>query len=203
MTHRNKMIAALNLASILGIASLGQVHAETLDSYLSNGIFWSAVGAAGQVDSNAAAIAKTSKATISMAAPGTLVVRYSVTPSAELATTRGLVHLMANIVDPGDGASVDVSLVEVPIENPGESSTSLSARSILRLTSSDSDAAGVTSFATRCVDPPLAGNFSGFDFANNVYYIHAVLSWNDAQPRPPALRAVKLKIGGALCPVSE
>ena len=190
MAHRNKMIATLNLASILGIASLGQVHAASFGEYLADGIFWSSVGAAGQVDSNAAAIAKTSKAMITMAASGTLVVRYNVSPNAELATATGTAQLMASLVDPGAGASVDVSLVEVPV-----SDASSSARAILHLNSSDSDAEGVTSFATRCATSD--GNFSGFNFTKNVYYIHAVLTWNAAQqPRAPTLRAVKIGISG-------
>ena len=196
MAHRNKMIATLNLASILGIASLGQVHAQTTD-YIGDGIFWSSVGAAGQVDSNAAAIAKTSKAQITMAASGTLVVRYNVSPSEELATLPGFTQLMASLVDPGVGASVDVSLVEVPIDD-----ASSSARSIAHLNSSDSDALGVTGFATRCGES--AGTFS-FNFVKNVYYIHAVLTWNKAQqPSPPTLRAVKIGISSNnLCPASK
>ena len=192
MAHRNNkmMIAAFNLASILGIASLGQVHADT---YSTDGIFWSSVGAAGQVDTSTAKLAKTSKATITMAASGTLIVRYSVTPSADLATTAGAVQLMANVVDPGPDASVDVSLIEVPVDDP-----SGTARSVIHLNSSDSDALGVTSFATRCAVAPAGGTFTGFNFAQNAYYIHAVLTWDSTkQTRAPTLRAMKVGINAS------
>jgi hypothetical protein len=189
------MIAAFNLASVLGIASLGQLHAaESFGTYVANGIFWSSVGAVGQVDSTSAAIARTSKAMITMGAPGTLVIRYSVPPSAELATATGALHLMANLVDPGVGASVDVSLLEVPMDDPGVSVASPSARSIVHLTSPDAD--GLTGFTTRCVAGPAQTTFSGFAFAKNVYYIQAVLSWDGLQPRAPVLRALKIGISG-------
>jgi len=204
MTHRNKMIATLNLASILGIASLGQVHAESYGAYLADGIFWSSVGAAGQVDPRSAEIALTKLSKLTMAAPGTLVVRYSVTPSAELATATGTVRLMANLSDRGADASVDVTLFEVPIEEPGEKSTS-SPRSILHLSCSDADAEGVTTFMTRCVAAP-SDAFS-FDFTKNVYFIHAVLSWNaEKQPYRPALHAVQIGFGTGddkMCPASQ
>ena len=207
MAHRNKMIATLNLVSILGIASLGQAHAaQSLGTYVENGIFWSSVGAAGQVDPRSAEIALTKLSKLTMAAPGTLVVRYSVTPSAELATATGTVRLMANLSDRGADASVDVTLFEVPIEEPGEKSTS-SPRSILHLSSSDADAEGVTTFMTRCVAAPSDGTFSGFDFTKNVYFIQAVLYWNAAkQPYRPALHAVQIgfKTGDdKMCPASQ
>jgi hypothetical protein len=179
-TIRNKALAALALASTLGFASAAQAQAPLF--------FWSSVGSAGTIDSGSTASAKAMRATLTTGSTGTLIARYSVTPSIEF-TGGGVLHLMANLVDPGPGASLSVSLIEVPVGKPGETAAFQAGRQILTVNSTD-DAMGVV--VNSCVNDDGKVRL---DFEANVYFVQAVLNWDAlAQPQAPQLRAIRLAV---------
>jgi hypothetical protein len=191
MRQKNTFLAAL---TILGFASLNLVHAGSL-------VLWSSAGSAGQVDPAFMAFAKTSRSEITMSAPGRLVVRYSVAPSAEFANVYGTLHLTGSFTDPGDGASVTLQLREDDIvlgaSNP---------RVILSLSSKD----GASTVEGSCVAVDSKPNqlqglvdvdskpdqSPAFDFENHTYYVVALLTWDSDKEPPPSLRAIQIGIDG-------
>ena len=179
--NTNKALAVLTLASTLGIVSAAQAQAPAYDA------LHSTIGSAGLIDSGSTASPKTIRAILTMGSGGTLIARYPVPPSVELDTDGGFLHLVANLFDPGLGASVSVSLIEVAVGKPGENPAAQTSKAVLTVKSSDDP---ISTFANPCVND---GGDVKLDFESNVYFIQAVLNWDAAtQPRAPQLRAIQL-----------
>jgi hypothetical protein len=99
----------------------------------------------------------------------------------------GVLHLAANMSDPGPGASISISLMELSVGKPGESAAFGAAKAILTLSSEDMKA---DAFASQCAND--AGGIK-LDFESKVYFIQAQLNWDaSVQPTAPQLRTVQL-----------
>jgi hypothetical protein len=89
--------------------------------------------------------------------------------------------------DPGPGASISISLMEVNVGKPGDFAAFEAAKAILTLNSADAQAGVFTGQCARDAGELL------LDFESKVYFIQAQLNWNaSVQPTAPQLRAVQL-----------
>ena len=186
MLNPNSM---MKLAAVLGGMILAASASQAQVSIRDEGIFFTAIGSTGTPDEDSVALLNASRALVVPKQSGTLSLRYNVAPSAELAAAQGTVHLVGNLRDPGIGAKVVLSLVEVDVGD-GESSVGATQRAVLSMQSSDLEAAAGAS--NQCISDEDGFRF---DFENKAYYIEARLVWDaSVNPLPPQLRAIRIGI---------
>ena len=182
---------SIKIAAVLGgmiLAASSATNAQ-VSGLRDEGIFYSAIASTGTPDEDSVALMNASRALVMPKQSGTLTLRYNVEPSAELAAAEGIVHLIGSLRDPGIGAKVILSLVEVDVGDTESTSASLQ-RSVLSMQSSDLEAAAGVS--NQCVSD---GSGFRFDFENKAYYVEAKLTWDAAlNPVVPQLRAIRIGI---------
>ena len=171
-------LAALALASSFALAPAHAQAADVIADY---------IGSAGMVQAGTTAPAKTSRAILSISSSGSVVARYAIGPVRDVAP--GAIHLVANMSDPGPGASISISLMELSVGKPGEFVATAFATAVPVLTLSSEDLKAGT-FAGECAND---GGGIKLDFESKVYFIQAQLNWDaSAQPTAPQLRTVPL-----------
>jgi hypothetical protein len=176
-TMKTHGLAALALAGSVALAPAA--HAQAAD------VVASYFGSAGMVQAGTTAPAKTSRAILSTGSTGSVVARYAIAPVRDFMP--GVLHLAANMSDPGPGASISISLMELSVGKPGELAALGAAKAILTLSSEDLKAGA---FAGQCAND--AGGIK-LDFESKVYFIQAQLNWDaSVQPTAPQLRTIQL-----------
>ncbi|HET6372684.1 MAG TPA: hypothetical protein VFG76_05220 [Candidatus Polarisedimenticolia bacterium] len=171
--------AALVLASTVTLAPAA--HAQTVDVIASH------LGSSGMVQAGPTSV-KTARAILSPASSGTVVARYAVNPVA-LGDFPSYLHLVANMSDAGQGASISISLMEINLGKPGAKPEPAfeAAKAILTLNSED---LAKGELATQCA---FDGGGIKLDFESKVYFIQAELTWDaSVQRAAPQLRTVQL-----------
>src|SRR5262245_40792623 len=144
MLNKSSMMIAAILGGTIFAASGAYAQVSGLRD---EGIFFTAVGSTGTPDEDSTALLNASRALVTLKQSGTITLRYNVEPSAELAAASGIVHLIGNLRDPGAGAKVILSLVEVDVGD-GEAVSASAQRSVMSMQSSDIEAMTVASY--RC-----------------------------------------------------